>query len=124
MDDREDTQYSDLEWENRVLCSDESCIGTIGPDGRCKECGQRYEGELPLGLKDRDAVEAQADTPAEAVDDRERQGDSAAQEASAKETPAADDEWSRRTLCRDEGCIGVIGADGRCKECGMPYDQG
>jgi len=28
------------DWENRVLCSDGSCIGTIGPDGRCKECGK------------------------------------------------------------------------------------
>jgi hypothetical protein len=32
------------DWENRVLCSDESCIGVIGPDGRCKECGKSYEG--------------------------------------------------------------------------------
>ena len=31
-------------WENRVLCSDESCIGVIGPDGRCKECGKSYDG--------------------------------------------------------------------------------
>ena len=30
----------DPDWENRVLCSDESCIGVIGPDGRCKECGK------------------------------------------------------------------------------------
>ena len=30
------------DWENRVLCSDESCIGIIGPDGRCKECGKPY----------------------------------------------------------------------------------
>ncbi len=33
---------ADLEWERRVLCSDESCIGTIGPDGKCKECGLPY----------------------------------------------------------------------------------
>jgi len=35
---------SDDDWENRVLCSDESCIGVIGPDGRCKECGKPYQG--------------------------------------------------------------------------------
>jgi len=29
-------------WEDRVLCSDETCIGVIGPDGRCKECGKPY----------------------------------------------------------------------------------
>jgi len=33
----------DLEWEQRKLCSDEGCIGVIGPDGRCKECGKPYE---------------------------------------------------------------------------------
>jgi hypothetical protein len=32
------------DWENRTLCSDENCIGVIGPDGRCKECGKRYKG--------------------------------------------------------------------------------
>ncbi|MDR1111714.1 MAG: zinc ribbon domain-containing protein [Deltaproteobacteria bacterium] len=25
----------------RQLCSDESCIGIIGPDGVCTECGRR-----------------------------------------------------------------------------------
>jgi hypothetical protein len=35
----------DLEWEQRKLCIDESCIGVIGPDGRCKECGKPYESE-------------------------------------------------------------------------------
>ena len=31
---------SDDGWDNRVLCNDESCIGVIGPDGRCRECGK------------------------------------------------------------------------------------
>ncbi len=31
---------SDAEWENRRLCPDGNCIGVIGPDGRCKECGR------------------------------------------------------------------------------------
>lgn len=30
------------DWDNRRLCSDGSCIGVIGPDGRCKECGRPY----------------------------------------------------------------------------------
>lgn len=32
------------EWQNRRLCSDENCIGVIGPDGRCRECGKPYAG--------------------------------------------------------------------------------
>ena len=35
---------TDNEWENRRLCSDGNCIGVIGKDGRCKECGKSYEG--------------------------------------------------------------------------------
>lgn len=31
------------DWDNRVLCSDGTCIGVIGPDGRCKECGKPYD---------------------------------------------------------------------------------
>ncbi len=29
----------------RILCSDGTCIGVIGPDGRCKECGKPYRPE-------------------------------------------------------------------------------
>ena len=36
--DAEETP-DDADWENRRLCPDESCIGTIGPDGRCTVCG-------------------------------------------------------------------------------------
>jgi len=30
---------------DRILCSDGTCIGVIGPDGRCKECGKPYQPE-------------------------------------------------------------------------------
>ena len=40
----EEENARDDDWENRILCSDENCIGVIGPDGRCKECGRPYEG--------------------------------------------------------------------------------
>ncbi len=32
-------------FEDRILCSDGTCIGVIGPDGRCKECGKPYQPE-------------------------------------------------------------------------------
>ena len=51
------------------------------------------------------------------------------QEAQAPQTDAADEvksqgdiDWENRTLCSDGNCIGIIGPDGRCKECGKPYD--
>ena len=45
MDNEENKSVIDVEWEQRRLCSDESCIGVIGPDGRCKECGKPYVSE-------------------------------------------------------------------------------
>jgi len=90
-------------WENRILCSDESCIGVIGPDGRCKECGKLGE-----------------ESPAE--EGSTAQSESAPQEdLDEQPAPQFDDDWENRTLCSDESCIGVIGRDGRCKECGKAY---
>ena len=40
---KEKKSQADIEWQKRTLCVDESCIGVIGPDGRCKECGKPYE---------------------------------------------------------------------------------
>ena len=34
-----------VDFDSRKLCSDGTCIGVIGPDGRCKECGKPYTGE-------------------------------------------------------------------------------
>lgn len=105
------TKERDLEWENRMLCSDESCIGVIGPDGRCKECGLAYQGELPEPVEGDPSPVPEKEAPISmAMDSIE---DSVSQDA--------DDEWAQRTLCSDESCIGVIGPDARCKECGKPY---
>ena len=108
---------ADIEWENRRLCSDDNCIGVIGPDGRCKECGKPYEGKLPeetTNLKadfDEEPVEKEEpDTSVQAGDNEE-------------EKPQANVEWENRRLCSDGNCIGVIGPDGRCKECGKPLEN-
>ena len=102
----EEISHSDDDWENRVLCPDESCIGVIGPDGRCKECGQSYEGTPPG-----ESSETQSASDSEDDDN--------ADEPSQKDF--SDTDWENRTLCSDESCIGVIGPNGRCKECGKPY---
>ena len=105
-------EKKDQAWENRVLCSDESCIGVIGADGRCKECGLPYDGKLPDGF-------SPADSDHDPQDDRSY--DQEAYSDPDPEPTATDDDWSMRTLCIDESCIGVIGPDGRCKECGKPH---
>ena len=107
-----DTKHSktDIEWENRILCSDESCIGVIGPDGRCKECGLLFEGEFTPIADEGDYIDAEDETPDDyeefPEEDRDEHGDI---------------DWENRTLCVDESCIGVIGPDGKCKECGKPF---
>lgn len=94
------------DWEKRILCSDESCIGTIGPDGKCKECGKPYEGVLPEGHG------APIPQPEAVVETK----------PVLPEAPEADDDWDKRILCGDGACIGVIGQDGKCKECGKPLN--
>jgi hypothetical protein len=95
------------DWESRRLCSDESCIGVIGPDDRCKECGKPYAGNPAVDMPTPPSIPAPDLAPASPV---------------SEEAAAPEDDWENRRLCSDENCIGVIGPDGRCKECGKPYD--
>lgn len=111
----------DLEWENRALCSDGNCIGIIGPDGRCKECGKPYEGKLPAGLtQPLSEPDAETYVSEDAADKKEETTPLTPVPGGEKSQP--DDDWGNRTLCSDGNCIGVIGPDGNCKECGKPYD--
>ncbi len=110
----------DDEWKKRTLCSDPACIGVIGPDGRCKECGKPYEGDVfenrPFSSE---TSEPEPDTEVEVEEIEVEETEPAA--VDEEEETIADDEWNRRILCSDPACIGVIGPDGRCKECGEPY---
>ena len=92
------------DWEKRILCSDESCIGTIGPNGKCGECGKTYEGELP-------AEHSVSGDKTVATEE---------QEQVASKIDKYSDDWEKRVLCSDESCIGTIGEDDRCRECGKP----
>ena len=109
---------TDKEWEQRTLCSDESCIGVIGSDGRCKECGKPYAGELKqTGVPVAADEEIQIKAAAPDSDDTQMDDPDATDEEGIP-----DAEWGDRTLCSDESCIGVIGPDGLCKECGKRYE--
>lgn len=113
----------DSDWDRRILCSDGNCIGVIGPDGRCKECGKPYDSELP----ERESPNSEASDTFQTADKSEEK--SGANEAAAEQEDDApddftsdDSDWDRRILCSDGNCIGVIGPDGHCTECGKPYD--
>ena len=112
-----DKNQADIEWESRRLCSDGNCIGVIGSDGLCKECGKLYEGKLPeeianlkADIKEEPVVKEDSDASKQAGDNKE-------------EKSQADIEWKNRRLCSDGNCIGVIGPNGRCKECGKPLER-
>ncbi len=111
-DDFSGVRISDAEWDNRRLCDDGNCIGVIGPDGRCKECGRSTSGEPPATddvIDDSQSTDSDAPETIEApLGDHEN---------------SADDAWENRRLCPDGNCIGVIGPDGRCKECGRPDEE-
>ena len=113
MSDSSKRSKVDIEWENRVLCSDESCIGVVGPDGRCKECGLPFEGEFTPVVEVNEHPDSEDDIPETLDEFQEEDGDDAGYI-----------DWENRTLCVDESCIGVIGPDGRCKECGKPLTEG
>jgi hypothetical protein len=118
--DKKDFSVSDRDWDKRILCSDGNCIGVIGPDGLCKECGKKYEGTLPE-TSDSDKEELPVGPKeVEETDDIAVQSQTSADSASEKETES--DDWAARKLCSDGNCIGVIGPDGRCKECGKPEE--
>jgi hypothetical protein len=106
------------EWHDRQLCPDGACIGLLGDDGVCKVCGKagskakpgsaKAKSTAPEPVTDDEALEAAADALA----------GSAAPGEVATISPVPDDDLAERKLCPDGGCLGVIGADGRCKVCG------
>jgi hypothetical protein len=113
----QETSFSDTDWTNRILCSDGSCIGVIGPDGNCKECGRKYEGRLPEVVAD-----APEDDSAEPLDSAGIDAPDPSTDDAVPPQDAGADDWVSRQLCSDGNCIGVIGPDGRCKECGKPLE--
>ena len=122
MENKTTKQQANIDWENRVLCSDGNCIGVIGTDGRCKECGLLFDGDLPAAAPGKDIeTETTHTEPAEPVARREAVEE--AENPEEESAPATDDEWENRRLCDDGNCIGVIGPDGKCKECGLAYKQ-
>ncbi len=119
-ENQEDSTSPDSDWDNRILCSDGNCIGVIGPGGHCKECGRKYEGDLPEmsdSGDDEDTVESENEETVES-----EVVSSAATSEKLEDEPDVvdDDDWANRVLCSDGNCIGVIGPDGKCKECGKP----
>jgi len=111
---QEEIAGNDSDWDNRILCSDGNCIGVVGSDGHCKECGKKHEGDdLPDMSRSEDDVQTEA---------QDEDLPPATAEKDEADAAPVDDKWENRVLCSDGNCIGVIGPDGNCKECGKPLE--
>jgi hypothetical protein len=95
--------------QRRRRCADDSCVGVVGAEGRCRVCGLAH----PLGAPAAGATPLTADSFEEAADDEPAEVDLVPLGAD----PDAGFDPSRR-LCPDGSCVGVLGDDGRCKVCG------
>ena len=91
----------------RRLCPDGACIGLIGDDHRCKECGRLDSGAQGGAARSSPAVaEGGDDLEGDALDNSEG-------------CPGFD---PSRRLCDDGACVGVIGKNGTCAVCGRPAE--
>jgi hypothetical protein len=124
MEKKDSNSQIDIDWEQRKLCRDESCIGVIGPDGRCKECGLPFEeGPSDVTVEEPAMENMEESETEEELEEYETEEELEDLEENGEEKSDLDLEWEQRKLCIDESCIGVIGPDGRCKECGKPYES-
>lgn len=100
---------------HRELCPDGACIGVIGSDGRCKECGKASaRGSGGSSVESGASAAPQSETaPDESDPDLPADPDE-----DTPDTDGAPADIAERQLCPDGACIGVIGSNGRCKECG------
>ncbi len=104
------TEQTGFSLEDRVLCSDGACIGTVGSDGLCKVCGRPYEGDEELPESDSAGAfddSAKSEPPSSV---------SSVFSPNSKESDPMDP--AERECCRDDTCIGIIGTDGTCGTCG------
>jgi hypothetical protein len=119
---------SDLEPENfdphRRLCPDGDCVGIIGSDGRCSECGLADDGSKPgLGPEAFAGGCASDDDDLDGPDSGHHTGEHARRDGVLDVAYAAPDFDPERRLCPDGNCVGVI-ENGRCKLCGRDAAEG
>ena len=103
MENQETKSQEDIEWEQRTLCRDESCIGVIGPDGRCKECGLPFEEGPSDGIEEEPAMENKEEFETEEeLEEYDTEEGLEDVEENGEEKSDLDLEWEQRTLCSDE----------------------
>lgn len=107
------SSLSEEEFLHRQLCPDGTCIGLLDAQGVCKECGM-VGGVSTTDPRLRGFKKEDVPTPvADEVDT-----DEATDETLAGTADDLPEDFGDRRLCPDGSCIGVVGSDGVCGECG------
>jgi hypothetical protein len=111
------------EFLHRQVCPDGSCIGLLDAQGVCKECGM--VGSVATtdprlrGFKKEDVATPPPETvepeTADVEDADPEDGSEKSVETAREDLPA---DFEDRQLCPDGSCIGLVGQDGVCGECG------
>jgi hypothetical protein len=118
-------------FKSRVPCSDESCVGIIGPAGRCGTCGKPFKAEAK-GAASGDlsrwftkmCPSCAEEIKLEAIRCRFC-GKKFDPEDVARQVRAREEYFlQNRGSCSDDGCVGIIGPTGRCGTCGKPSKKG
>jgi hypothetical protein len=98
---------------DRQLCDDGACLGVI-VDGKCNVCGSASASGSPRESGSGGGSGVAEGSPRDPGSGGSGGGGSSAMMASA-DTETFDPD---RQLCPDGACTGVVGSDGKCKECG------
>lgn len=109
-------------WEERQLCPDGNCMGVIGLDGRCKECGVIATEVAPEHGADGEGVSRRTEGGEGSVGDPSASDEAQAEDSALGISLEGPDELADRRLCPDGNCLGLLGEDDRCKICGRAGD--
>lgn len=126
------------DFEKRVLCEDESCIGVVGKDGRCRVCGrvrskrggkkeaivEEEVAQADVAPESEEEVEEEEEEERlEAKEEAEERREAEEEEDEEEEEEVAGQDLSDRVLCSDGSCIGLVGKDGYCRACGLKWKE-
>ena len=116
-----DGERQDESLEDRVPCTDDMCVGIIGPDGKCGTCGKPGTPPAPWSRPEHphdDLHERGAAPEPEAAETAGR-----ALAPASEPAPEPEPDSDERVPCLDDMCVGILGSDGTCGTCGKKWPR-
>lgn len=100
--------------EERVPCTDDMCVGIIGPNGKCGVCGRA--GTPP-------PRPAQPPHPHDDLHEAASPAAELAPAPAAEADPEPDPDPDERVPCLDDMCVGILSPQGKCGTCGKTWTR-